>query len=99
MNAMTNEETDTALILEGELKRRVREVSVNIVREEVSKQMQAIFTEQKTKMMLEISLNVGQMLNLIEKEGRKPLWESKPEDFGFDHKELNTHMVESRTQK
>jgi len=94
MSAMTNEETDTALILEGELKRRVHEVSVNIVREEVSKQMQAIFTEQKTKMLMEISINVGQMLNLIEKEGRKPLWESKPEDFGFDHKELSTHMIE-----
>ena len=94
MSAMTNEETDTALILEGELKRRVREVSVNIVREEVSKQMQAIFIEQKTKMLMEISINVGQMLNLIEKEGRKPLWESKPEDFNFDHKELSTHMIE-----
>ena len=91
---MNNDEVDTALILEGELKRRVREVSINIVREEVSKQMQAIFTEQKTKMMLEISLNVGQMLNLIEKEGRKPLWESKPEDFCFDRKELSTHMIE-----
>ena len=36
MNEMTNEQTDTALILENELKRRVKEVAVRIVQDIVS---------------------------------------------------------------
>jgi hypothetical protein len=84
-----NDELDTALILEGELKRRVQEVAVKVVHEEVARQMGVIFAEQKAKMMMEISVSIGQMLNLIEKEGRKPLWESTPEEFGLTREELN----------
>ena len=79
MNQMTNEETDTALILEGELKRRVREVARDIIYEEVKKQIASRFTDQKTEMMLEISLKIGQMLRVIEEEGRQPLWVTGPE--------------------
>lgn len=94
---MPNDEVDTALILENELKRRVREVAIKIVNEEVARQMGVIFTEQKAKMMMEISVSIGQMLNLIEKEGRKPLWEATPEDFGLTRKELNRSHIEKDT--
>jgi hypothetical protein len=94
---MPNDEVDTALILEGELKRRVREVATTVVREEVARQMGVIFAEQKAKMMMEISISVGQMLNLIEKEGRKPLWEATPAEFGLTHEELNRSHIEKET--
>ena len=90
---MPDDELDTALILEGELKRRVRVVASTIVRDEVARQMGVIFAEQKAKMMMEISINIGKMLNLIEKEDRKPLWESTPEEFGLTQSELNSHML------
>lgn len=90
---MPNDEIDTALILEGELKRRVREVAHAVVGEEVKRQMGVIFAEQKAKMMMEISINIGKMLNLIEKEDRKPLWESTPEEFGLTHEDLNRSSI------
>lgn len=80
-NQMTNEETDTALILENELKRRVTEVLGGIVHKVVSKALEAHFAEHKANMMLEISVAVGKMLRGIEEEGRKPLWETDPAEF------------------
>ena len=76
---MTNQETDTALILENELKRRVSEVVAGIVHNEVKRQMEEVFAEQKAHMLMEISINVGKMLRVIEEEGRNPLWVSGPE--------------------
>ena len=73
---MTNEETDTALILEGELRRRVTEVMGTIVHKAVSKAMEAHFNQHKSAMLLEISVAVGKMLRGIEEDGRKPLWEN-----------------------
>jgi hypothetical protein len=88
---MPNSEVDTAIILEGEIKRRVKEVATTVVRDEVRRQMDFLFAEQKAKMMMEISINIGKMLNMVEKEDRKPLWESTPEDFGLTS-ELNIRM-------
>jgi len=76
MNQMTNEETDTALILEGELKRRVTEILAVVVRKVVDKSVEAHFAQHKSAMMLEVAVSVGKMLRGIEEEGRKPLWEN-----------------------
>lgn len=93
MNQMTNEETDTALILENELKRRVSEV----VRAELARTVHQMVKQElgkyKAEMMTEIMVGVGKTLRVIENEGRKPLWESKPEDFGLTENDLNTHML------
>jgi hypothetical protein len=86
---MPNDEVDTALILENELKRRVREVARTVVRDEVRAQMEALFIEKKAEMLMEICIAVGKTMQVIENEGRKPLWEAKPEDFGLTHEELN----------
>lgn len=94
MNKMTNEEIDTALILEGELKRRVNEIAERVVVNMVGKIIQDELRKHKEAMMMEVSINVGKMLRVVDGEHRKPLWESRPEDFGFDSKELNTHMIE-----
>lgn len=76
---MTNEQTDTALILENELKRRVKEVVSTIVSLEVDNAISRRMGTEKEKMMMEISIKIGQMLQTIEKEGRQPLWVTGPE--------------------
>ena len=93
MNEMTNQETDTALILENELKRRVKEVVQQVAHEIVRKEMRDEFTRQKEAMLMEVSITVGKHLRLIENEGRKPLWEATPEEFGLTQQDLNTHML------
>jgi hypothetical protein len=76
MNQMTNQETDTALILEGELKRRVKEVVERVVVNMVGKIIHEELDKYKSEMMLEVAVSVGKMLRGIEEEGRKPLWEN-----------------------
>ncbi len=76
MNQMTNQETDTALILEGELKRRVKEVVERVVVNMVGKIIHEELNKYKSEMMLEVALTVGKMLRVVEQEGRKPLWEN-----------------------
>ena len=93
MTQMTNPETDTALILENELKRRVTEVLGPLVHKVVEERMRKEFTMQKANMLMEISISVGKMLRVVEEEGRNPLWEATPEEFGLTAKDLNTHML------
>ena len=76
MNQMTNEETDTALILEGELKRRVREIVEPLVVDMVRRIIREELSKHKAEMMLEVAVSVGKMLRVVEQEGRKPLWEN-----------------------
>lgn len=76
MNQMTNQETDTALILEGELKRRVREIVEPLVVDMVRRIIREELSKNKSEMMLEVAVSVGKMLRVVEQEGRKPLWEN-----------------------
>jgi hypothetical protein len=89
MNQMTNEETDTALILENELKRRVNQVVERVVVNMVGKIIHEELDRYKTQMLMEITLAIGKTLQVIEKEGRKPLWEATPEEFGLTAKDLS----------
>ena len=93
MSTMTNQETDTALILEDELQRRVKQVLAGVVHEVVKQVMEKQFALQKEAMMLEVALSVGKMFKVIEEEGRKPLWEATPEEFGLTKKDLATHAL------
>lgn len=93
MTQMTNQETDTALILEGELKRRVKEVLGSVVHTVVQEQMKQAFANQKAEMLMEVSIAVGKMLRVVEEEGRRPLWEATPEEFGLAREDLNSHMM------
>ena len=90
MSEMTNMETDTALILENELRRRVSVV----VRSELAVTVHDIVKKEldsyKNEMMTEIMLSIGKALRQIEKEERKPLWESKPEDFNLTEEDMKT---------
>jgi hypothetical protein len=93
MTQMTNQETDTALILENELTRRVREVTRGIIQDEIRREVKRIFLEQKDSMLMEVSIAVGKTLQVVENEGRKPLWDSTPEEFGLTSKALNSHAM------
>jgi len=76
MNQMTNQETDTALILEGELKRRVKEVVEPLVADMARRIIREEINKYKSEMMLEVAISVGRMLRLVDQEDRKPLWEN-----------------------
>ena len=52
MTQMSNQETDTALILENELQRRVREVTRGIIQDEIRKEVKRIFLDQKDSMLI-----------------------------------------------
>ena len=93
MNAMTNQETDTALILENELQRRTKEVVERVVVNMVGKIIHEELNKYKTEMMMEVALSVGKMFKVIEREGRKPLWEATPEEFGLTKEDLATHAL------
>jgi hypothetical protein len=84
---MENQEIDTALILEGELKRRVHEVVDARFAEKiipfVDQAFEKRFAKEKERMIMEIAMTVGKVIGLAAEENRKPLWESKPEDFGM----------------
>ena len=97
MTQMTNQETDTALILENELKRRVREVVRDVVQGVIAEQMREKFAQEKANMLMEVCIAVGKNLQVIENEGRKPLWEATPEEFGLTRESLNTHHIEKVT--
>ncbi len=76
MNQMTNQETDTALILEGELKRRVKEILEPLVADMARRIIREELNKYKSEMMLEVAISVGRMLRLVDQEDRKPLWEN-----------------------
>lgn len=94
---MTNEETDAALILEGELQRRVKEIVEKTVINIVGKVIHDELNKYKAEMMLEVAVSVGKMLQVVENEGRKPLWEATPEEFGLTHQDLVSHHIEGRS--
>lgn len=94
---MQNDEVDTALILEGELKRRVSEIVEKVVTNTVGKIIHQELNRYKAEMLMEVSINVGKMLRMVDNEGRKPLWESTPEEFGLTREDLNTSMIKGST--
>lgn len=80
-------DVDMALILEGRIKERVNEVLqpmvdrtvVNIIGKEIDR----VWEEHKHKMMMEIAVTVGKIIGEAHDDNHKPLWEYKPEEFGF----------------
>jgi hypothetical protein len=80
---MTNEETDTALILENELKRRVKEAIQQVVGPIIREEVRKIFVEQKDSMLMEVSISVGKTLRGRKNESRKLPCDETPEEFGL----------------
>jgi len=95
--ALTQEAVDAAVILEGKVNERVeKQVALNLnsmLRKAVKEEVQRAIAEEKQNMMMEISITVGKALRASELEGRKPLWESTPEEFGLTAKDLNSSSM------
>lgn len=94
---LTKEAVDAAIILEDKVNERVeKQVALNLnsmLRKAVKEEVQRAIAEEKQNMMMEISITVGKALRASELEGRKPLWESTPEELGLDSADLNKHML------
>ena len=93
MSELDNQALDAALILEDKLKERVSRIVEKVVINIVGREIHAAIEREKAAMITEITLSIGKALQSIEKDGRKPLWDSKPEDFGLDNMSLNTHNL------
>ena len=93
---LPNDEVDTALILEVELKRRVNEIVhrtvEKIIVNMVGKIIQDELAKYKAETLMEVSINVGKMLQIVDNEKRKPLWESTPEEFGLTKAKLVEYL-------
>ena len=94
---MDNEAVDSALILENELKRRVREVVDEVVRDVVRKVLAERLAEAKEHMLMEVSIAIGKTIRAASAEERKPLWEYTPEELHLkrgDIEEMQAkHMI------
>ena len=90
---MENVEIDSAILLEGEIRRRVQEIVRGEVERAVVNLIGKVIQDEKERMMMEISIAVGKSLRLANEAGRKPLWESTPEEFGLTHEELNRSSI------
>ena len=97
MSEDTNK-VDMAVILEGRINERVKELMepmverlvINLLGKELARQ----WREQKENMMMEISVTVGKVIGeAARNEDRRPLWESTPEELGLKREDLNTHMM------
>lgn len=95
---LNQESVDAAIILENKIKERVQEIVVYEINKTVVNIMGKVFKQQQEAMMMEIAIKLGQIMRTTEKEHRRPLWDSKPEDFGMTAKELNTHMLGSKEE-
>ncbi len=87
------EAIDSAIILEGQIKQRVREVVRAEVYSVVSEIMRERFNDEKGSMLMEVCIAVGKAIRTASSEDRKPLWESTPEEFGLTQEELNRSSI------
>jgi hypothetical protein len=91
---------DSMLLLEGKLQERVNKLIGTTVERTIvniiGRQIQEAVQREKEEMMLEIAIKVGQMLKAVEKDERRPLWESTPEEFKLTHADLNSHMISGK---
>jgi hypothetical protein len=90
---LNQEAVDSALILENRLQERVTSMVERVVINIVGKEIHEALNREKQALLTEIIMTVGKSLQVIEREGRKPLWEATPEEFGFTPKELSSHMI------
>ena len=90
---LDNQALDAALILEEKLKERVKVIVQSVVVNVIGKEIHAAIEREKETMMMEIAVTLGKTLLCSETQGRKPLWDSSPEEFGLDNTSLNTHNL------
>jgi len=81
-----NKESKLSRFIGNSIERTVVNVIGRTVHEELDKY--------KEQMIMEICLAVGKTMQVADKQGRKPLWETDPAEFGLGEADLNSHMIE-----
>ena len=81
-----NKESKLSRFIGNSIERTVVDVIGRTVHEELDKY--------KQQMIMEICLAVGKTMQVADKQGRTPLWETDPAEFGLGEADLNSHMIE-----
>ena len=81
-----NKESKLSRFIGNSIERTVVNVIGRTVHEELDKY--------KQQMIMEICLAVGKTMQVADKQGRTPLWETDPAEFGLGEADLNSHMIE-----
>ena len=89
-DVVTKELTGKDTRLNGFIKGFVERTVVNIIGRTVHEELD----KYKQQMIMEICLAVGKTMQVADKQGRKPLWETDPAEFGLGEADLNSHMIE-----
>ena len=90
IDVVTKELTGKDTRLNGFIKGFVERTVVNVIGRTVHEELD----KYKQQMIMEICLAVGKTMQVADKQGRKPLWETDPAEFGLGEADLNSHMIE-----
>ena len=90
IDVVTKELTGKDTRLNGFIKGFVERTVVNVIGRTVHEELD----KYKQQMIMEICLAVGKTMQVADKQGRTPLWETDPAEFGLGEADLNSHMIE-----
>jgi len=90
IDVVTKEITGKDSRLNGFIKGFVERTVVNVIGRTVHEELD----KYKQQMIMEICLAVGKTMQVADKQGRTPLWETDPAEFGLGEADLNSHMIE-----
>ena len=90
IDVVTKEITGKDSRLNGFIKGFVERTVVNVIGRTVHEELD----KYKQQMIMEICLAVGKTMQVADKQGRTPLWETDPAEFGLGEADLNSQMIE-----
>ena len=90
IDVVTKELTGKDTRLNGFIKGFIERTVVNIIGRTVHEELD----KYKQQMIMEICLAVGKTMQVADKQGRTPLWETDPAEFGLGEADLNSQMIE-----
>ena len=90
VDVVTKELTGKDSRLNGFIKGLIERTVVNVIGKTIHEELD----KYKQEMIMEICIAVGRTIQVADKQGRAPLWETDPAEFGLGEAELNSHMIE-----
>ena len=90
VDVVTKELTGKDNKLNGFIKGFIERTVVNVIGKTIHEELD----KYKQQMIMEICLAVGKTMQVADKQGRTPLWETDPAEFGLGEADLNSHMIE-----
>jgi len=90
VDVVTKELTGKDSRLNGFIKGLIERTVVNVIGKTIHEELD----KYKQEMIMEICIAVGRTIQVADKQGRAPLWETDPTEFGLGEADLNSHMIE-----